>query len=249
MAALSLIVATLFVLYVTLVRPLLSRKRYQKFLRDVVANPALRTRYYLRILGEQWLWLVVIGAIVLLGSVPPSTLGLRAPDNWANTLLLVVEVMVVLPIALVVALRRIAKTQRPGLAKLLLAVKELLPHTSQERRLWLLVSVTAGICEEIVFRGFLPWYFLVVGTFFKLEVSVLTALVLSSIFFGFAHIYQGWKGALGTGLLGAILAYLYVNTGSLILPIVCHILMDARIVFFAPILLKLDQRPKVSAGI
>jgi hypothetical protein len=58
---------------------------------------------------------------------------------------------------------------------------------------------------------------------------------------GFSHIYQGWKGVLRTGLVGALLAYLYFFTGSLILPMVCHILIDARIVFFAPVLLKLDR--------
>jgi membrane protease YdiL (CAAX protease family) len=141
--------------------------------------------------------------------------------------------------------RRIAKTQRPGMARLLLKVKELLPHTPQERRLWLLVSITAGVCEEIVFRGFLPWYFLTLGTFFGLQSSLLVALVLSSILFGFAHIYQGWKGVVGTGLLGALFAYLYVTTGSLILPIALHILADARIVFLAPTLVELSERLKV----
>jgi uncharacterized protein len=242
MAALSLIIASLFVLYVMLVRPLLRRKQYQKFRREVVANPALRSRYYLRSVGVQWLWLVVIGVIMLLGSVPPSTLGLREPDDWVYTLVLIVEITVLLPIGLVLVMRRIAKKQRPGMVRLLLKVKELLPHTPHERRLWLLVSVTAGICEEIVFRGFLPWYILALGAFFRLEVPLLAALVLSSILFGLAHIYQGWKGVLGTGLLGALFAYLYVNTGSLILPIVCHILVDARIVFMAPALLELGQR-------
>jgi membrane protease YdiL (CAAX protease family) len=245
MAVLSLIVASLFVFYVMLVRPLLRRKRYQEFRREVVANPALRSRYYLSSLGVQWLWLVVIGVVLLLGSVPPSTLGLRVPDDWAYTLVLIVEIMVLLPIMLVLVLRRVTKTRRLGMVRLLLEVKELLPHTSHERRLWLLLSLTAGICEEIVFRGFLPWYFLGLGAFFGLQVSLLVAFVLSSILFGFAHIYQGWKGALGTLLLGALLAYLYVNTGSLILPIVCHILLDARIVFFAPTLLKLDQGQRV----
>lgn len=242
MAVLSLIAASLFVLYVMLVRPLFRRKRYQKFRREVVANPALRSHYYLNIVGVSWLWLVVIGVIMLLGSVPPSALGLRGPDDWTYTLILIVEIMVLLPIVVVRVRRRIAKRQRPGMVKLLLEVKELLPHTSYERRLWLLVSITAGICEEIIFRGFLLWYFPVLGAVFRLEVPPLAALVLSSILFGFAHIYQGWRGVLGTGLLGALFAYLYISTGSLILPILCHILVDARIVFLAPTLVELAQR-------
>jgi membrane protease YdiL (CAAX protease family) len=176
--------------------------------------------------------------MLLLDSAPLSVLGLRVPDNVGTTFWLTVEIVVLLPIMLVVILFRIAKTQRPGLAALLLEVKELLPHTSYERWLWLLVSITAGICEEIVFRGFLLSYFV------RLEGSLFVAILFSSILFGFAHVYQGWKGVLGTGVMGAVLAYLYVSTGSLILPIVCHIFLDARIVFLAPALLKLDWSAK-----
>ena len=241
MPTLALIVASLFVLYVGLVGPLLSRKRYQEFSREVAAHPALRSRFYLRTLFVHWIWIAVIGIILLLGSTLPSTLGLRAPDDWTYTFLLLAETLVLLPLAVVVVVRRIAKTRRPGLAMLLLEVKELLPHTASERRLWLLLSVSAGIYEEIFFRGFLPWYFLVLGTFFRLQVSLLTAFVFSTILFGFAHIYQGWKGVLGTALVGAVLAYLYVTTSSLFLPVVFHILIDARVVFFAPAILSLDR--------
>ena len=241
MAVLPLIIASLFVLYVVFVRPLLRRKQYQEFSKKARANSALRSRYYLRSVFTLWTWFVVIGIILQIGSVPPSMLGLRMPDDWGTTLLFIGEVVVLLPIVSVVLVRRIEKTRRPGLARLLLELKELLPHTSRESRLWLLLSFSAGICEELLFRGFLPWYFLVLGPLLGLQVSVLAAFILSSILFGFAHVYQGWKGAVGTGLMGALLAYLYFSTGSLILPIVCHILIDARIVLFAPVLLRLDR--------
>ena len=79
------------------------------------------------------------------------------------------------------------------------------------------------------------------SSLFGLQVPFFFTIVLSSILFGFAHIYQGWKGAVGTAVAGVVLAYLYVVTGSLILPIIVHILLDIRIVFIAPALLKLDS--------
>jgi len=82
------------------------------------------------------------------------------------------------------------------------------------------------------------------SAYLGIHISFTAALVLSTILFGFAHIYQGWKGVLGTGLVGGVLAYLYLSTGSLLLPIVLHILIDARIVFLAPTLLKLDDQEK-----
>ncbi|GCE19361.1 CPBP family intramembrane glutamic endopeptidase [Dictyobacter kobayashii] len=245
MSNVALILSSLFTLYIGIVRPLLSRRRYQKFKEAVVNHPTLRTRYYRRILVEPWLWLVVIGIILQLDSAPLSVLGLKTPDDWTLTILLIAEVVILLIIVHAVLLYRMKKTQRPAMAAaLILKIKELLPHTAQERSLWLFISITAGICEEITFRGFLLVYFLAISNFFGLQIPLAEAAFLSSVLFGFAHIYQGWKGVLGTGLLGAIFAYLYISTGSLILPIIIHILIDARIVFLVPALLKLDQPKK-----
>ncbi len=241
MAALSLTAASLFIIYAMLIQPVRRREQYREFLQKVRTNPALRAPYYLNILTAKWLWVAMVGVILLLGSVPLATIGLRTPTDWTYTLLLLAEILVILPIALIIMMRRIAKTQRPGLAALLFDVKELLPRTPVDRRLWLLLSISAGICEEIVFRGFLLWYFLALGAFLNVPISLSTAVVLSSMLFGFAHIYQGWKGTLGTALAGVLLAYTYIITGSLILPIILHILIDARIVFIAPTLLKLER--------
>ena len=57
--------------------------------------------------------------------------------------------------------------------------------------------------------------------------SVMTlAVVFSSILFGLAHSYQGWKGVFRTGAMGLIMALFYVLTGSLWIPIVLHIVGD-----------------------
>jgi membrane protease YdiL (CAAX protease family) len=59
--------------------------------------------------------------------------------------------------------------------------------------------------------------------------------VVSSAIFGFCHIYQGWVGIVGTGVLGAVLMWMYLSTESLLLPIVIHALIDLRILaIFTP---------------
>lgn len=95
----------------------------------------------------------------------------------------------------------------------------LLPNNEKERHLFNAVSVTAGICEEILYRGFLIAYF---GTF----VDMWMAVVLSSIAFGFGHMYQGKVGVIKTGVVGLALAGLYVLTGSLWAPMVLHAFVD-----------------------
>jgi membrane protease YdiL (CAAX protease family) len=46
--------------------------------------------------------------------------------------------------------------------------------------------------------------------------------------FGVAHAYQGRAGIVGTGLLGGGMAAMYLQTGSLLLPVVLHALIDLR---------------------
>ena len=99
------------------------------------------------------------------------------------------------------------------------SVSEFLPRTRQDLRWFIILSITAGICEEILFRGFLIWYFE--------QISVIAlAVVFSSILFGLAHSYQGWQGGLRAGLMGLVLALSYVLSGSLWVPIFLHIAGD-----------------------
>ena len=100
-------------------------------------------------------------------------------------------------------------------------LRALLPHSTKEGQLFNAVSVTAGICEEFLYRGFLIAYF---GTF----VDMWLAVVLSSIAFGFGHMYQGKVGIVKTGGIGLALAGLYVLTGSLWAPMVLHAFVDVN---------------------
>jgi len=53
--------------------------------------------------------------------------------------------------------------------------------------------------------------------------------VVTAAAFGFAHLYQGTRGVLLTGLVGAYLAWLTLSTGSLLPAIVIHALIDLRV--------------------
>jgi membrane protease YdiL (CAAX protease family) len=66
------------------------------------------------------------------------------------------------------------------------------------------VSVTAGICEETIFRGYLQHQFM------ALTQSAPAGILLSAAAFGAAHAYQGFRMVILLGLFGAmfgILAY------------------------------------------
>jgi membrane protease YdiL (CAAX protease family) len=63
-----------------------------------------------------------------------------------------------------------------------------LPHDSQQRRWFALLSVTAGVCEEWVLRGVVHHWLNA-----KAGVSINTSLLLSSLLFGWNHLYQGGR--------------------------------------------------------
>jgi CAAX protease family protein len=56
-----------------------------------------------------------------------------------------------------------------------------------EVSLWILVSLAAGIGEEIIFRGYLQRQFRAATG------SLLAAVLLQGLTFGLLHMYQGWK--------------------------------------------------------
>lgn len=71
----------------------------------------------------------------------------------------------------------------------------------------LIVWISAGFGEEIIFRGYFMRQF--VKFFGERKISIVLNIVLLSIFFGFMHSYQGITGQLVTGIIGAILATIF----------------------------------------
>jgi membrane protease YdiL (CAAX protease family) len=116
-----------------------------------------------------------------------------------------------------------------GVAVLLLArrlgVREsalllrLLPETPAEKQVFAGLSVTAGFCEELVFRGFLLYVL-------SQPFGTAGAIVFSSAVFGLSHAYQDARGAARAGLLGVLLALPPVLSGSLWPSIIAHTAID-----------------------
>ena len=99
------------------------------------------------------------------------------------------------------------------------AVKFLLPSTDEEYRWSIAVSFAAGICEEIVFRGFLYWQL-------SQLLTVIPAILLTNLIFGLCHYGTGIKNAsLATGL-GVLLSVIFLYTESLWLLMIIHVLTD-----------------------
>ncbi|GEM_PF-461851 len=99
-------------------------------------------------------------------------------------------------------------------------LRDLLPRTGRERRVFALLSLAAGVGEELAYRAyaFLALQMLGLGPW--------TAAVVASVPFGFLHAYQGPVGVVRTGVMGFVLAVPVVITGSLLPSMVAHTLID-----------------------
>ncbi len=97
---------------------------------------------------------------------------------------------------------------------------EILPSSRREFLLFtLLVSVSAGVCEELIFR----WY---LYSFIEQHTGEFVAVIGSSIIFGIWHTYLGWKHVIKTAVVGVLLCGIYLYFESIVVAIVAHIFMD-----------------------
>lgn len=95
----------------------------------------------------------------------------------------------------------------------------LAPRNDREQNLFLVLSITAGICEEILYRGLLMHVVSqLVGWF--------PALLAVAVVFGLGHAYQGWTGMGKSALVGLVLGVLAWFSGSLYVGMILHAVLD-----------------------
>lgn len=99
-------------------------------------------------------------------------------------------------------------------------VHELMPTTSQEKKMFAGLSLCAGFGEEIAYRGY------AMTTVIAVTGSTSVGLILTSLTFGALHSYQGLIGVIRTGILGLLMGVVFLATGSLWPPIIAHALID-----------------------
>ena len=215
------------------------RREYQRFKR-------YRSTQRRQAMFRKWLResLLVFGAVslallVLVWQFIPLLLdeingwdGVAATRAWYDSLgwlsialaIAVGFVVIVLPILLLFLARREQDVTSIG------DIQALIPRNLAEVRIGALLSLNAGVVEELLFRLAVPA--LLYGAFG----NALFALIASALLFGGLHAYQGPVGIIGTTVVGAFLLLLYVATGSILVPIVVHVLIDLRSFVLIPLI-------------
>ncbi|MER5254637.1 CPBP family intramembrane glutamic endopeptidase [Streptomyces sp. NPDC002855] len=220
-SAASTVVTAVLGAYLLLGEPWLGRRVYGSLARRRDTEPRALVRYFTFVLVFWWA-LAALALVVLLLSpaMAAADLGIAAPESPVTTAVIVVLVGAVSVVS-GRKMRALAEGGKnvPGLA----SIRAMLPRTPQERRLAIAVAVTDGICAELVYRGLLIAFG--VGV---LGLNLYAAAALSVLAYAVAGIYQGRSGVIAFGVVGVLLAGLYVSSGSLLLPIAVHIALTVR---------------------
>lgn len=117
-------------------------------------------------------------------------------------------------------LRRIGRMEGEAPELLRKLASRLLPVSLLEYLPYSALAITAGVCEEFVYRGF------AIASFSKAGLPVWLVVILSSALFGLAHAYQGRAGIISTGVFGILLAVGRLGFGSLVPVMMWHAGLD-----------------------
>ena len=216
----SFILMQLLAAYTVLVEPLLRYNFYRNLKKQLSIETGARILFYRTQILWEWSWVVVLVVIFIPLPDPHKWLGLVLPNpiGW-----LIMGVLL-----LGIGLSTVLLKRNPGamaaMQRSLEASAVLLPSTPTERKWFAATAITAGICEELLYRGFLLHY--LPATFPILD--WLLAAILSGIIYGLSHAYQGFRGIFQTALTGFSFAIVYFLSGSLLPAMVFHILAEFR---------------------
>lgn len=176
------------------------------------AHHALNSHHiaqYLVTLAWEW----ILAALVLWGvrmrRVPlRQLLGMRRATlrDWRDDFILaaafwIASVAVLTAVGVIFKLTHLATPQK--------TLAQLAPQNALELLLWVVLSISAGMCEELVFRGYL------LQQFARASHSIWTGVAISSLLFGIAHGYEGASGMIAITIYGALFCMLTIKRGSL----------------------------------
>ena len=193
-----------------------------------------KIRYYQTL--SAWLWIATGIACLAVGLRPlliitplPGEAAWLFGHAWVRCLMgaaiALFMALVLLPAVIAIWKNMSKKPRKYSSADAFKSLNFFLPATWVERRWFGFLCITAGICEETLFRGFLLHYLHV----FPFSINLTLALLFSSLIFGLQHLYQGAGGASSSVVIGLLFGLLFLITGSLLLPMLFHAVMDLRI--------------------
>ena len=188
-------------------------------MKELLAMPrvstAERLSLYASTIAFQWLAVAVVAWRAWAHGFTASQFGLVVPDRSKILIAAVVGTATIASLQWL-NLRRMGRIPVEARGSLQAIAERILPQSTVELIPYLALAITAGLCEEFLYRGFAMAVLLHVG------LPAWAVVLLSSVLFGLAHSYQGRGGIVMTLLIGLILGTSRLAYGSLVPAILWH---------------------------
>jgi membrane protease YdiL (CAAX protease family) len=176
-----------------------------------------RLRFYVLTLLFEWLLFIFVVVGVRRSGAPVA---LVLGDRWQSIRQVLQDIGIAAAFWIVSAVLLFVLGWLLGIAGHRPSMDFILPHGGVEITVWIALSVTAGISEEAVFRGYLQRQFM------ALTKNVPAGILLSAVAFGAAHAYQGFRMVILIGLYGAMFGILAHWRGSVRPGMIAHAWQD-----------------------
>jgi membrane protease YdiL (CAAX protease family) len=162
------------------------------------SHSVVMARFYIPVLILEWLLVVFVWFGIRKRGV---TLNELVGGRWSRPRDVVVDfalglLTVILMLAIGAGLGRILG---PGHAK---SADVILPQGALEMALWVVISFTAGIVEELVYRGYLQ------SQFVRMGLPVGVAILAQAAVFSASHIYEGLNAVIIITVYGVLFGLL-----------------------------------------
>ena len=201
--------------------------RVNKLIARSQFSPEDRLSLYASTIAFQWVLTAVVAWRSIARVLTPENLGLtvRSPGLTA---IVTVGMAIAFCSLQYFGIRRIASMPMDATSRMREISLRLMPRSLIEALAFSALAVTAAVCEEFIYRGF------VYAALQSLSGSVTVAIVASSALFSLAHLYQGRRGLVSTFILGLAFAISRWATGNLIAATVTHLVVDLLAGYVAP---------------
>ena len=213
--------AVLLAILVAVVYPLIGLRRFRRIEHLPEPLPSrTRLRIYWSLLVSQWI-LVLLTALLFAGAGRTlADIGQSLGPRPMQTIVTACVMLAAFALLSFFTTRQLRNAKLSDLPQRMRRAGKILPQTGEECAWFALVALTAGVCEEILYRGFLPW-------FVDAHLGVAgVGYVVAAIIFGFGHAYQGKDGMAVTAVLGLFFGSVAFFVRSLVPGQLLHVAID-----------------------
>ncbi|HKV62052.1 MAG TPA: type II CAAX endopeptidase family protein [Candidatus Acidoferrum sp.] len=178
-----------------------------------------RLALYASTIAFQWFAVAVVAWRAWAHGFTASQLGLIVHDR---SRIFVASVVGAVTIAALqwLNLRRVGRIPVESRGSLQAIAERILPKSTVELLPYLALAITAGLCEEFLYRGF------AMAALTRVGLQGWAVVLISSVLFGLAHSYQGRGGVVMTLIIGTILGSSRIAYDCLVPAIFWHSAVD-----------------------